>query len=77
MFFGGGKQMLGEVLLAGVRCSPGTHMPDDSSSGERKSKETEGRDVEKDMHAYLKKDNKVRGFVQLIQSRGGFGRLFP
>ena len=76
LFFGGGEEMLGEVLLAGVRCSPGTHMPDDSSSGERKSEETEGRDVEKDMHAYLKKDNKVRGFLQLIQSRGGFGRIF-
>jgi hypothetical protein len=76
LFFGGGEEMLGEVLLAGRRCSPGTHTAGDSSDGERKSEQTEGRDVEKDMHAYLKKDNKVRGFLQLIQSCGGFGGIF-
>jgi hypothetical protein len=76
LFFGGGEEMLGEVVLAGGRCSPGTHMAADSSGGERKSEQTEGRDVEKDMHACLKKDNKVRGFLQLIQPCGGFGRIF-
>ena|ERR1700722_4828441 len=68
--------MLGEVVVAVGRCSPGTHTAGDSSDGECESKETEGRDVEKDVHAYLKKDNKVRGFLQLIQSCGGFGRIF-
>ena len=71
MFFGGGEEMLGEVLSTMGRCSLAMHVPGDSSGGEHKREEAEGRDVEKDMHACFKKDNKVRGFVQLIRSQGG------
>jgi hypothetical protein len=77
LFSGGGEKMLGEVVSARGRCSPRIHMPGDSNGGEHNGEEAEGRDVKKDMHAYLKKDNKVRGFVQLIQSRGGIWPEIP
>jgi len=71
LIFSGGEEMMGEVLLWIGRCSPCTHVPRDSGGGEHKSKEAEGRDVNENVHACFKKDNKGRRFVQLIRSRGG------
>lgn len=68
--------MMGEVELAIGRGSPGLHVPRNSHGGKDKSDETEGRDVKKDMHACFKKDNKVRGFVQLIRACGGIRPMF-
>jgi hypothetical protein len=71
LIFSGGEEMMGEVLFWIGRGSQCTHVPGDGDGGEHKSGEAEDRDVKKDMHVCFKKDNKVRGFVQLIRSMQG------
>jgi hypothetical protein len=63
-----GVEVVGKVVLRLLGCSAGANAPRDCDGRERESDKAKRRDGKEDIHACLEKDNKVRGFLQLIRS---------